>query len=745
MTHGSHWECVVDNVEEFFEEEIEEIIKDSVVIDDMDEFGFNIGTEKEQDNKIHSLLYPQENYPIKFLTLLVNKQLWSSYPIINYGMTHEVIISDVIDEGNLIEGQISCRLKNDPDFCFSFFDPMYYKNKSKYQIDKTYSITFNGFMYSCNKNEYEGMNVTNPQEKKGLFNTVSKLFKKEEKVEDVFISNESVVFLHSDKGDIDDYKVMSPILEVEKFDNVFGKTVYKLKILLLNGDNPFDISVMVSEQNLKNGFIPKVGESINGSIWLCGILNDTVIETVDTKHTKVKLDVTFNDRDYPNLYEGDFNVEFDLGYDITDIDLESFFQEYRGCLEFNTPLPELEILFEQEIKKQLDKEFFDNREYVEVQTHLRDIYFPNKTGDYLSLEEKFDEEGYEVLYEDIKNSMGNCQFVFDNPFLEEIEEDKKREEIVKSILDNDLLKLDNDNYDIQSLREKTFNINDNQEHFIGSHWNSIYEEGKFQDIMGDVLSVLSKSTILEGYKNEDLSFGYDNDRTMGFTQIVPPNDEQGFCVVQKVNKDKNEVHVISMFPYFNYGQEYEFDIEKVYVWKNEVEGQIEVDIGFTNITFYDTHFNNHREYYLKDKKYKFKIFGICYECGIPTENEIKVDMKPEVLESMGEDPNETLKTFNLKGMSSFFPITEWDKDDYSFRGTIEEVFNIETTFGNKGWICRTKVLKSGFGDDIEYSIDILVTDMIWNEDNPPKVGDDIDGSVWLQGRMIEPLFDNKKD
>lgn len=421
MTHGSHWECIVEDIEEFFQCEIEQIIEDSVVIDDMNEYGFNIDTKKEQDNQIHSLLYPSNDYPVKILTLLVNRQLWSSYPIINYGMTYEVIIEDIIEEGNLIEGQITCKLKDNTNFSFSFFDTMFYRNKSKYEIGNTYSFTFNGFMYSCSKNNYEGMNLTSPQKKNGIFNIFNPKEKKNK--EDIYLDKNSVVFLPNNDGDIDDYKLISPILNVEKFEDIYEKTIYKLEVLLLNGeDKPFNIPVIVSEQNLKNDFIPIEGESLNGSIWLCGILNDTVIKSVQKIHTKVKLDVIFNDRDYPNLYEGDFIVEFDLGYDITDIDLESFFQEYKICFEISSPLPELEILFEQEVKKQLDKDFFDGRDYIEVQTHIREIYFPTKTGNYISLEEKFEKEEYDIFLEDVKDIMGNCQFMFSNPYLGNIKD-----------------------------------------------------------------------------------------------------------------------------------------------------------------------------------------------------------------------------------------------------------------------------------------------------------------------------------
>lgn len=257
MTHGSHWECIVNNIDIFFKEEIEEIITESIIIDNLNEYGFNIGTNTDQDNEIHSLLYPPTDYPVKILSLLVNKQLWSSYPIVNYGMTYEVIIEDIIDESNLIEGQISCKLKNYPDFTFSFFDTMYYRNKSKYQVGDTYSFIFNGFMYSCDKNDYDGKSITNTNLDGNIY-----------------LDKNSVIFLSNTNGDIDDFKVISPILNVEKFENIYKQNIYKIEILLLRDDIYFNIPVIVSENNLKNGFIPEKGESLNGSIWLCGVLKE---------------------------------------------------------------------------------------------------------------------------------------------------------------------------------------------------------------------------------------------------------------------------------------------------------------------------------------------------------------------------------------------------------------------------------------------------------------------------------------
>lgn len=56
MTHGSHWECIVENVEEFFKNNFDDVVQNSEVIDQTEEYGYNIATEQEQNNTIFTLL-----------------------------------------------------------------------------------------------------------------------------------------------------------------------------------------------------------------------------------------------------------------------------------------------------------------------------------------------------------------------------------------------------------------------------------------------------------------------------------------------------------------------------------------------------------------------------------------------------------------------------------------------------------------------------------------------------------------
>jgi len=256
MTHGSHWECIVEDVEDFFENNFEKIVQDSIIIEEMEVHGHNIATEKKQNNTIHTLLYPlKESVPYSMLTQIVNKQLWTSYPVVNFGMEHEIIITAIRDEGNFVEARISCKLKDHPDFTFTFFDTMFYKNKSHYSVGETYAFYFSGMMYGGGANQFVDTKVPGIDD-----------------ISDIFIDKDTVAFVANEDADIDDYKIMSPLLSIEEFTHDFGKKIYKINILLLKDDVDFSIPVLLAEQNIKDGFVPKVGESINGSLWLCGTM-----------------------------------------------------------------------------------------------------------------------------------------------------------------------------------------------------------------------------------------------------------------------------------------------------------------------------------------------------------------------------------------------------------------------------------------------------------------------------------------
>lgn len=289
---------------------------------------------------------------------------------------------------------------------------------------------------------------------------------------------------------------------------------------------------------------------------------------------------------------------------------------------------------------------------------------------------------------------------------------------------------------LEERREETFDYADNQQHFVGSHFDAFFEDMK-EEVISQIPFFMEHSAVVESCYRAQEEIIDDARWKKGFILTSPPESlDEGIGVVVGVVEEEEGLEFISMFPHLNYGQNYELELLKVYVWSNGHEAQLEVDLEFTELTFYDIHYPLNRKYYLSGDKYTFQILGIAYDASYRVEKEIEVDTSAELAKALGIEAG-TKRKYSLVGMSSFIRIDRWDRDDYSFSGIIQKVQEIDISISNeKGWICTTRVLVDGFDDGAIYDMDILVTQKTWKEQEAPKAGDDIEGSVWMQGKLV---------
>lgn len=292
--------------------------------------------------------------------------------------------------------------------------------------------------------------------------------------------------------------------------------------------------------------------------------------------------------------------------------------------------------------------------------------------------------------------------------------------------------------ELQQLRDKTFDYEDNQQHFVGSHFDAFFEDMQ-EEVMTQIPVMMDNSTVITSNYVGEEELPEDEGWQKGHILTSPSeNLNEGLGIIVGIIEEEKSLQLISMFPHLDYGQNYELELLKVYVWSNGHEAQLEVDLGFTSLFFYDIYYDLNRKWYLRGNRYMFQILGIAYRARYRVEKEINIEMRPELLEAMESISKETVRTISLVGMSSFLGIDGWDKDDYSFSGIIQKVQEIDVSISNeKGWICTTRVLVEGSDEnDKIYDMDILVTQKTWHETQAPKAGDDIEGSVWMQGKVV---------
>ncbi|HEY9112555.1 MAG TPA: hypothetical protein VIM92_12385, partial [Rhodanobacteraceae bacterium] len=58
--------------------------------------------------------------------------------------------------------------------------------------------------------------------------------------------------------------------------------------------------------------------------------------------------------------------------------------------------------------------------------------------------------------------------------------------------------------------------------------------------------------------------------------------------------------------------------------------------------------------------------------------------------------------------------------------------------GQDGWLVTVCVMRYLDESDRELDLRVLVTPRVWKESRPPRVGEDVHGTLWLQGYLWSP-------
>ena len=108
-------------------------------------------------------------------------------------------------------------------------------------------------------------------------------------------------------------------------------------------------------------------------------------------------------------------------------------------------------------------------------------------------------------------------------------------------------------------------------------------------------------------------------------------------------------------------------------------------------------------------------------------------MAKTLVDKDGEPLPEMSSMLSLRGVAMFMQVDGWDADDYSFRGSVKSVREVQgEILGQEGWFVRVTVLRFS---DSDFDLDILITRRAWQGETPPVVGQDIEGRLWLQGYL----------
>ncbi len=277
MGHGSHWEAVAGATENAIKEWIPTVVQKGSILGDST-FVFDDGENPPREEKCIGIVYPDG--PMRFLALISTDSLsdpksnflFSAFPFPHEGCLNSIEIDSIEDWCNPIEGIVEGSTKGGASV--SFFDPLYFLNKSRYQSGVSVDFIITALAYRlrpCEQQEIQidGGPLLEMERKRALEENPDADISQ---IKTVSVSLEHACWMMP--TDVkDDFEFRGIPETVEKVE-VGGQGFYKVTMILTRPDDiDFRVAVYASEAIL-DGFVPFVGQPVEGFLWLQGRLAD---------------------------------------------------------------------------------------------------------------------------------------------------------------------------------------------------------------------------------------------------------------------------------------------------------------------------------------------------------------------------------------------------------------------------------------------------------------------------------------
>jgi len=293
--------------------------------------------------------------------------------------------------------------------------------------------------------------------------------------------------------------------------------------------------------------------------------------------------------------------------------------------------------------------------------------------------------------------------------------------------------------DLRQRSERTFVIEEEEnEHYMGTHWDMFFNEPK--EAFKQLPEIVPQAIPMMGWASFQEPSPYHRNRKWPEAICLSwPRRKLGVLMVIKPSEQSNALE--SFFPFVGKGAEHTITINRVHVWHGGFEAQISAKLGSNLISFFDPLYVINREWYVSGNQYQFILTGLAYSCrkakNLTMDVRLPEDARKAILEALGDEAEDVdIDTLHTQGMAGLLPTEEGDIDEYEFRGPVKAVEGIEM-LGQPAWKLRTTVTRDlETNDDVD--LDIIVTHKAWEGGKPPKVGEDIEGFLWLQGFLWMP-------
>ncbi|MBP6014191.1 MAG: hypothetical protein KBA31_18325 [Alphaproteobacteria bacterium] len=247
--HATHWASLYPDAPEAIRARIKSVVARSTIIAQVELPEARAMPNGAQADTLTAMA--EGDGDVRHMVLLLTERetssgcVLSAFPFAAGAITHPVKIDHVASSGSGAEGQIRGRTEDGAEI--SFFDPLFFKNGSDYQVGESYQFALSAFAYSLRPfglKVVQGGDMIAPTD----------------------------VLKPARTGASDDYEFRATVQHVYPMRLESG-TVYRMRATVArSGRSMVDVALYAAEHVLPAGYRPKPGDEISGRLWLQGYL-----------------------------------------------------------------------------------------------------------------------------------------------------------------------------------------------------------------------------------------------------------------------------------------------------------------------------------------------------------------------------------------------------------------------------------------------------------------------------------------
>jgi hypothetical protein len=243
MTYNFHWDAVLRNQDDQSDSIIDRIERATMIEPTVTLAP--AGSDGAKGTEVTAYVFPNSS-PVQWLYLVTGRgdlrKIEHSYPFCRSGISVDITVTAIIP---LDDRAMVGRIEGYSDgSSLSFFDPYFYADREKLVVDQQYTFTLAALAF-----EYAKSTGWDYDPKRGGYDS-------------------SGMTLLWPVSDDDEYQFRTQIWEVERF-TIDGQEFYGIRGEFARGHEDLQWWTY-SFNHVMNGYVPKLGEYIDGCLWLQG-------------------------------------------------------------------------------------------------------------------------------------------------------------------------------------------------------------------------------------------------------------------------------------------------------------------------------------------------------------------------------------------------------------------------------------------------------------------------------------------